>query len=172
MRPDREVSWWSRAEALVADELHVERTVKDDDEEAAILTGRGVEHRLASWKVAICAGTDDLVVDREPTLENDDRVGGSMSMQLGLETGGVPDEIVLHSRDWIVVQKPDADLTVIRGEPRRAHLQRTQVIEDDQLASFHLFMTLPLPVWTGRPGPSSRPTSREAHALADGPSGA
>jgi hypothetical protein len=87
--------------------------------------------------MTVRTGTDDLIVDRKPAFEDNDRLGSRVAMHFRFETGRVADEVMLRPRSRVLVQKPHPDLAVIDDRPGSVCLDRTETVHDDRLATFH-----------------------------------
>lgn len=98
---------------VITDRLDVVRTVEDGDEQAGVACRGAVEHRLARGKVAVAARTDDRVVHKQSTFEDDDRMRGRVPMDPRAEADRIPDQVVLRAREWIAEEEADAELGVM-----------------------------------------------------------
>ena len=77
--------------------FHIERTVEDAHEQTGLVSHGSVEHGRSRGEVTVSAGTDHLVVDRQPAFENHDGLGRGVPMHAHIEARWVADEIVLRA---------------------------------------------------------------------------
>lgn len=84
-------------------DLDIERTVKEHDEQARSVFGGLMAHRVAGGEVRVRAGPDDVAVRVELTFQDDDRVRDGVPVEAAPRARRVADEMVLLAGCAILV---------------------------------------------------------------------